>query len=112
GRMLATYVVTIAGVLAVLVATLAGGFGAGWAFLPPLPFYPAGQWSVWSESFFFFANLLAVADSACSASTCSSKQPIRTAALFVPSAGTTYVGARRRRRHRRRSPRPWLRSTG
>jgi cytochrome c oxidase subunit I len=58
GRMLATYVVTIAGVLAVLVATLAGGFGAGWAFLPPLPFYPAGQWSVWSESLFFVGNLL------------------------------------------------------
>jgi cytochrome c oxidase subunit I len=57
GRMLATYVVTIAGVLAVLVATLAGGFGAGWAFLPPLPFYPAGQWSVWSESLFFVGNL-------------------------------------------------------
>ena len=32
--------------------------GAGWAFLPPLPFYPAGQWSVWSESLFFVGNLL------------------------------------------------------
>jgi cytochrome c oxidase subunit I len=58
GRMLATYALTIAGVLAVLVATLVGGFGAGWAFLPPLPFYPAGQWSVWSESLFFAGNLL------------------------------------------------------
>ena len=42
----------------VLIATLVGGFGAGWAFLPPLPFYPAGQWSVWSESLFFVGNLL------------------------------------------------------
>ena len=44
--------------LAVVVATLVGGFGAGWTFLPPLPFYPAGQWSVWSESLFFVGNLL------------------------------------------------------
>ena len=58
GRMLATYALTVAGVLAVLVATLVGGFGAGWTFLPPLPFYPAGQWSVWSESLFFVGNLL------------------------------------------------------
>jgi cytochrome c oxidase subunit I len=58
GRMLATYALTIAGVVAVVVATLIGGFGAGWAFLPPLPFYPAGQWSVWSESLFFAGNLL------------------------------------------------------
>jgi len=57
GRMLATYALTLAGVLAVLVATLVGGFGAGWAFLPPLPFYAAGQWSVWSESLFFVGNL-------------------------------------------------------
>lgn len=58
GRMLATYSLTIIGVLAVLIATLIGGFGAGWAFLPPLPFYPAGQWSVWSESLFFVGNVL------------------------------------------------------
>jgi cytochrome c oxidase subunit I len=58
GRMLATYALTMAGVFAVLIATLVGGFGAGWAFLPPLPFYPAGQWSVWSESLFFVGNLL------------------------------------------------------
>jgi cytochrome c oxidase subunit 1 len=57
GRMLATYALVITGVLAVLVATLFGGFGAGWAFLPPLPFYPVGQWSVWSESLFFVGNL-------------------------------------------------------
>ena len=41
-----------------LVATLVGGFAAGWTFLPPLPFYPAGQWSTWSESIFFVGNLL------------------------------------------------------
>jgi cytochrome c oxidase subunit 1 len=58
GRMLSTYTLTILGVVAVLIATLIGGFGAGWAFLPPLPFYPAGQWSVWSESLFFVGNLL------------------------------------------------------
>jgi cytochrome c oxidase subunit 1 len=58
GRMLTAYALTLAGVGAVLVATLFGGFGAGWTFLPPLPFYSAGQWSVWSESLFFVGNLL------------------------------------------------------
>ena len=57
-RMYATYALVLSGVVAVTVATLVGGFGAGWAFLPPLPFYPAGQWSVWSESAFFVGNLL------------------------------------------------------
>ena len=47
-----SYALILAGAIAVLVATLIGGFGAGWTFLPPLPFYPAGQWSVWSESVF------------------------------------------------------------
>ena len=41
-----------------LVATLVGGFGAAWTFLPPLAFYPAGQWPVWSESLFFVGMLL------------------------------------------------------
>ena len=58
GRMLVAYALTVAGVLAVVIATLVGGFGAGWTFLPPLPFHPAGQWSVWSESLFFVGNLL------------------------------------------------------
>ena len=58
GRMLATYALVVGGVLAVAAATLLGGFGAGWAFLPPLPFYAAGQWSVWSESVFFAGNIL------------------------------------------------------
>jgi cytochrome c oxidase subunit 1 len=57
-RMLATYALVILGAACVLVATLIGGFGAGWTFLPPLPFYPAGQWSVWSETLFFVGNLL------------------------------------------------------
>src|SRR5581483_9183630 len=58
GRMLAAYGLIVTGALCVLVATLVGGFGAGWTFLPPLPFYPAGQWSVWSESLFFTGLLL------------------------------------------------------
>lgn len=58
GRMLAAYALIMVGALAVLVATLIGGFGAGWTFLPPLPFYPAGQWSTWSESVFFTGLLL------------------------------------------------------
>jgi cytochrome c oxidase subunit 1 len=58
GRMFASYALIVAGALCVLVATLIGGFGAGWTFLPPLPFYPAGQWSTWSESLFFVGNLL------------------------------------------------------
>ncbi len=58
GRMLAAYSLVVAGALCALVATLVGGFGAGWTFLPPLPFYPAGQWSTWSESVFFVGNLL------------------------------------------------------
>ena len=56
--MLASYALIMAGAVCVLVATLVGGFGAGWTFLPPLPFYPAGQWSTWSESLFFVGNLL------------------------------------------------------
>jgi len=58
GWMLATFALTGAGVVAVLIATLVGGFGAGWTFLPPLPFYPAGQWSSWSESLFLVGQLL------------------------------------------------------
>jgi len=58
GRMLAAWALAMTGALAVLVATLIGGFGAGWTFLPPLPFYPAGQWSTWSESLFFAGVLL------------------------------------------------------
>ena len=38
--MLASYALIIAGAVCVLVATLVGGFGAGWTFLPPLPVLP------------------------------------------------------------------------
>jgi cytochrome c oxidase subunit 1 len=55
--MLASYMLIVTGALAVLVATLVGGFGAGWTFLPPLPFFPAGQWPVWSETLFFVGML-------------------------------------------------------
>jgi cytochrome c oxidase subunit 1 len=58
GRMLAAYALTMVGVVATLVATLLGGFAASWTFLAPLPFYPAGQWSVWSESVFFVGVLM------------------------------------------------------
>jgi cytochrome c oxidase subunit 1 len=57
GRMLVTYVSTLVGAVAVLIATLVGGFAGGWTFLPPLPFYPSGQWSVWSEALFFVGLL-------------------------------------------------------
>jgi cytochrome c oxidase subunit 1 len=58
GRMLTSYGLIVTGVIAALIATLVGGFGAAWTFLPPLPFFPAGQWSVWSECLFFAGNLL------------------------------------------------------
>ena len=58
GRMLSAFALIVTGATGVLVATLIGGFGAGWTFLPPLPFYPAGQWSTWSESLFFAGLLL------------------------------------------------------
>lgn len=58
GWMLAGYGLVVGGAVGVLVATLVGGFGAGWTFLPPLPFYPVGQWPVWSESLFFVGLLL------------------------------------------------------
>jgi cytochrome c oxidase subunit 1 len=56
-RMLASYVLIVGGAVAVLVATLIGGLATGWTFLPPLPFYPAGQWSGWSETVFFLGLL-------------------------------------------------------
>jgi cytochrome c oxidase subunit 1 len=57
GRMLASYGLILAGALAALVATLAGGFGSGWTFLPPLAFYPAGQWGLWATSLFLAGML-------------------------------------------------------
>jgi cytochrome c oxidase subunit 1 len=58
GHMLASYALVVAGAVGVLVATLIGGFGAAWTFLPPLAFFPAGQWPVWSETVFFAGMLL------------------------------------------------------
>jgi cytochrome c oxidase subunit I len=58
GHMLASYALTVCGATGVVVATLVGGFGAGWTFLPPLSFFPAGQWPVWSESVFLAGILL------------------------------------------------------
>ena len=58
GHMLASYALIVVGAACVLVATLIGGFGAGWTILPPLSFFPAGQWPVWSESLFFVGMML------------------------------------------------------
>jgi cytochrome c oxidase subunit 1 len=58
GRMLTSYALIVAGVPLVLVATLIGGFGAGWTFLPPLPFYPAGQWHTWAIQLWLIGMLL------------------------------------------------------
>lgn len=56
--MLVSYGLIVSGALCVVVACLVGGFGAGWTFLPPLPFYAAGQWSAWAAALFFVAMLL------------------------------------------------------
>jgi cytochrome c oxidase subunit I len=58
GRMLASYTLIVAGVPLVLVATLIGGFAAGWTFLPPLPFYAAGQWHTWATQLWLIGMLL------------------------------------------------------
>jgi cytochrome c oxidase subunit I len=58
GHMLAGYALTVGGAVGVLVATLVGGFGAGWTFLPPLSFFSAGQWPTWSESVFLVGMMM------------------------------------------------------
>lgn len=58
GRMLACYVTTLLGALAVVVATLIGGFAAAWTFLSPLPFNAVGQWSTWATIVFLVGILL------------------------------------------------------
>ena len=103
----------IAGVIAVLVATLIGGFGAGWTFLPPLPFYPAGQWSVWSESVFFAGSFLSAPGSASicidvlEQTTNDLRRPRAHARLAVPArprpGGAAAAGDRRHRRRDRRA---------
>ncbi len=58
-RMLASYAAIVAGALAVLVATLVGGFATGWTFLTPLPYSSAGAWRTWA-TIVFLAGLLLV----------------------------------------------------
>jgi cytochrome c oxidase subunit 1 len=53
-----TYVLILVGAVCVIVAVLIGGFAAGWTFLTPLPFYPAGQWSTWATVVFLVGLLL------------------------------------------------------
>ncbi len=57
-RMLASYLLILVGAVGVIVATLIGGFGTGWTFLSPLPFYPAGQWDTWATDAFLVGILL------------------------------------------------------
>jgi cytochrome c oxidase subunit 1 len=57
-RMLAAFVAILLGAVAVIVATLIGGFGTGWTFLSPLPYYPAGQWRTWATVVFLTGLLL------------------------------------------------------
>ena len=57
-RALASYVLVLVGAVCVIVAVLVGGFAAGWTFLTPLPFYPAGQWSTWATTLFLTGLLL------------------------------------------------------
>ncbi len=57
-RMLASFVLILVGAVGVIVATLIGGFGTGWTFLSPLPYYPAGQWHTWATATFLTGLLL------------------------------------------------------
>jgi cytochrome c oxidase subunit I len=57
-RVLTSYSLILVGALCVVVATLVGGFGTGWTFLTPLPFYPAGQWQLWATTVFLVGILL------------------------------------------------------
>ena len=58
GRMLTSFLLILVGAVGVILATLAGGFGTGWTFLSPLPFYPAGQWDTWATDAFLVGVLL------------------------------------------------------
>ncbi len=57
-RMLASLLSILVGAVGVIVATILGGFGTGWTFLSPLPFYPAGQWHTWATVTFLVGLLL------------------------------------------------------
>ncbi len=58
GRMLVSLLSILLGAVGVIVATLIGGFGTGWTFLSPLPFYAAGQWDTWATVVFLTGLLL------------------------------------------------------
>jgi cytochrome c oxidase subunit I len=58
GRAIASYVLILVGAVCVILAVLVGGFAAGWTFLTPLPFHPAGQWSTWATALFLVGLLL------------------------------------------------------
>lgn len=58
GRMLAAYAAILLGAVAVVVATMVGGFAAAWTFLFPLPFNAAGEWSTWATVVFLVGILL------------------------------------------------------
>jgi cytochrome c oxidase subunit 1 len=58
-RVLVSYLLLVSGAVCVVVASLIGGFGTGWTFLAPLPFYPAGQWRPWATDVFLVGMLLA-----------------------------------------------------
>jgi cytochrome c oxidase subunit 1 len=57
-RALASYALVLTGAVCVIVSVLVGGFAAGWTFLTPLPFYPAGQWSMWATALWLVGLLL------------------------------------------------------
>jgi cytochrome c oxidase subunit 1 len=48
----------IAGVVGIVITTLAMGFGASWVFLYPLPFHPSGDWSDTAAGIFSASVLL------------------------------------------------------
>jgi cytochrome c oxidase subunit 1 len=58
GRALTSYMFILVGAVCVIVAVLVGGFATGWTFLTPLPFHPAGQWSMWATQLFLVGLLL------------------------------------------------------
>ena len=57
-RMLWSFALLVGGAVAVVVATIAGGFATGWTFLSPLPFMAAGEWSGWATGFFLVGLVL------------------------------------------------------
>ena len=54
----ANYVLFMLGVVCILVSVFAGGYGALWTFLYPLPVDSMGLWPSWSAALFMIAYLL------------------------------------------------------